>query len=57
MQPTLETEIVKAHTRLDGVDARLKKIERKLDRVVWYAGIVCGVAAVVSGRVMRWLGV
>lgn len=57
MQPTLETEIVKAHTRLDGVDARLKKIERKLDRVVWYAGIVCGVAGVVMSRVMSWLGV
>ena len=56
MLPTLETELVRAHTRLEGVDARLKKIEAKLDRVAWYAGIVCGIAAAFSSRLMSWLG-
>ena len=38
---TVETEIVRAHTRLDGVDARLKKIERAVDKLVW---IVAGLS-------------
>lgn len=38
---TVETEIVRAHTRLDGVDGRLKKIERAIDKLVW---IVAGLS-------------
>jgi hypothetical protein len=56
MIQTVETEIVKAHTRLNGVDARLKKIETKLDRVAWYAGIICGAAATISGQLVQWIG-
>ena len=42
---SVETEIVRAHTRLDGVDARLKRIEGKLERLTWLMGLVCGVAS------------
>tara|TARA_R100001086_G_scaffold225749_1_gene144167 strand:+ start:289 stop:519 length:231 start_codon:yes stop_codon:yes gene_type:complete len=45
MKPTVATEVVRAHTRLDGVDARLKKIEKKLDKMTWVVGGVCGVAS------------
>jgi len=45
MQTTVETEVVRAHTRLDGTDARLKKIEKKLDKMTWVMGGVCGVAS------------
>lgn len=45
MQTTVETEIVRAHTRLDGVDARLKKMEQKLDKLTWIIGGVAGVAS------------
>jgi|TARA_R110002012_G_scaffold188621_1_gene355720 hypothetical protein len=45
MQTTVETEVVRAHTRLDGVDARLKRIDRKLDKMTWIMGAVCGVAS------------
>ena len=45
MKTTVETEVVRAHTRLDGVDARLKKIEKKLDKMTWVVGGVCGVAS------------
>lgn len=38
---TVETEIVKAHTRLDGVDKRLKRLEDKMDNVTW---IVAGLS-------------
>ena len=38
---TVETEIVRAHTRLDGVDGRLQKIERAIDKLVW---IVAGLS-------------
>ena len=38
---TVETEIVKAHTRLDGVDARLKRLENKMDNITW---IVAGLS-------------
>ncbi len=48
MQPTLETEIVKAHTRLDGVDARLKRIERKIDRLWWLMGAIGGASSLLS---------
>tara|TARA_R110000824_G_scaffold361885_1_gene549796 strand:- start:191 stop:364 length:174 start_codon:yes stop_codon:yes gene_type:complete len=40
---TVETEIVRAHTRLDGADARLKKIEIKLDRVTWLVAAASGI--------------
>ncbi len=53
---TVETEIVRAHTRLDGVDARLKRIERKLDfhttviiSVVTVASVLGPAAAAVLG--------
>tara|TARA_R110000765_G_scaffold54144_3_gene108128 strand:+ start:427 stop:600 length:174 start_codon:yes stop_codon:yes gene_type:complete len=45
MIQTVETEIVRAHTRLDGSDARLKRIEAKLERLTWLMGLVCGVAS------------
>lgn len=52
---TVETEIVRAHTRLDGVDARLKRLEHKMDKVMW---IVAGlsffapfVATYLSGKI------
>jgi hypothetical protein len=45
MQVTVETEVVRAHTRLDGVDARLKRFERKVDKMTWIMGAVCGVAS------------
>lgn len=54
---TVETEIVRAHTRLDGADARLKRIEGKLDRLVWVVGGVCGIASflgpVITGMLTR----
>ena len=45
MRSTVETEVVRAHTRLDGVDARLKRVDRKLDKMTWIMGAVCGVAS------------
>lgn len=48
MQPTMETELVRAHTRLDGVDARLKRIERKIDRMWWVMGSFAGASALAS---------
>jgi hypothetical protein len=45
MLQSVETEIVRAHTRLDGTDARLKRIESKLERLHWLMGMVCGVAS------------
>jgi len=45
MIQSVETEIVRAHTRLDGTDARLKRIEAKLERLHWLMGMVCGVAS------------
>jgi len=45
MITSVETEIVRAHTRLDGSDARLKRIEAKLERLTWLMGLVCGVAS------------
>lgn len=42
MIQSVETEIVKAHTRLDGVDARLKKIEKQLNKLLWINGSFCG---------------
>jgi|TARA_R100001443_G_scaffold8094_1_gene17447 hypothetical protein len=55
MQPTLETEVVRAHTRLDGADARLKKVERKLDKMTWILGSVCGVASFLGPLVSNLL--
>ena len=48
---SVETEIVRAQTRLDGVDARLKKIERAVDKLVW---IVAGLSFV-SPFIATWL--
>lgn len=48
---SVETEIVRAHTRLDGVDARLKKIEKAIDKLVW---IVAGLSFV-APFVATWL--
>ena len=52
MQPTVESEIVKAHTRLDGVDARLKKIEKQLNKLLWingsFTGAITLAAAIIS---------
>tara|TARA_Y100001938_G_C7945208_1_gene356425 strand:+ start:599 stop:772 length:174 start_codon:yes stop_codon:yes gene_type:complete len=45
MFDTVETEIVRAQTRLDGVDARLKAIEKKLD---WHATVIISVVAIGS---------
>jgi hypothetical protein len=39
---TVEAEVVRAQTRLDGVDARLKKIEGKLDKLIWVVAPLMG---------------
>jgi hypothetical protein len=55
MITTVETEVVRAHTRLDGVDARLKRMERKLDKMTWIVASVSGVAAVLGPMIAQWL--
>ena len=55
MIQTVEMEMVKAQTRLDGVDARLKKIESKLDKMTWYIGVVCGFASVAGTQLLKWM--
>lgn len=55
MIQTVETEVVRAHTRLDGVDARLKRMERKLDKMTWIVASVSGVAAVIGPMIATWV--
>tara|TARA_Y100001937_G_scaffold122973_1_gene185056 strand:- start:653 stop:823 length:171 start_codon:yes stop_codon:yes gene_type:complete len=45
---TVETEVVRNQTRLDGVDARLKKIENKLDKLIWIVAPAMGVMSVLG---------
>lgn len=52
---SVETEIVRAHTRLDGVDGRLKKIDGKLDRLVWIVAGMTSIAGFVSPFVATML--
>ena len=56
---TVETEIVRAHTRLDGVDARLKNIEKdmksineKVSKLTWKMGLICGAASTAGPVIM-----
>jgi len=53
---TVETEIVRAHTRLDGVDARLKRLERKMDNVTWIVAGLSFVAPFVATYVLGAIG-
>lgn len=55
MLQSVETEIVRAHTRLDGVDARLKRIENKIERITWVVATISGVASIVGPMVAGWL--
>ena len=52
---TVETEIVRAHTRLDGVDGRLKKIENKMDKLVWIVAGMTNLAGFISPFVATWM--
>lgn len=52
---TVETEIVRAHTRLDGVDGRLKKIESKMDKLVWIVAGMTSLAGFVAPFVATWM--
>lgn len=55
MISTVETEVVKAHTRLDGVDGRLKRIENKLDKMTWIVASISGTAAIVGPLIAKWI--
>lgn len=57
MQTTVETEVVRAHTRLDGVDARLKRIERKLDYHTTIIVAVVTLASVLGPAAAALLGI
>jgi len=54
---TVETEIVRAHTRLDGVDARLKRMERKLDFHTTIIVAVVTVASILGPAASALLGI
>ena len=57
MQTTVETEVVRAHTRLDGVDARLKRMERKLDYHTTIIVAVVTLASVLGPAAAALLGI
>ena len=50
---TVEAEVVRAQTRLDGVDARLKKIESKLDNLIWVVAPLIGLANLFGPQLLK----